>query len=52
MSDIRVDDAVISTDVDKLVRILSTKKKIELNQLSRDIGLNKETVEKWLHVLE
>ncbi len=52
MSDIRVDDAVISTDVDKLVRILSTKKKIELGQLSREIGLHKDNVEKWLHILE
>ncbi len=50
--DIIADDAIISTDVDNLVKILSKEKKIELNELARMANMPKGEVEKWLQILE
>jgi len=46
------DDAIISTDVDSLVNIISKHKKINLNQLAKEVNMDKDVVEHWLHVLE
>lgn len=49
---IRVDEPLISTDVDNLIRIISEKKKVSLGRL-RSLGeMDKRTLEKWVGVLE
>lgn len=47
-----MDDAIISTDVDNLVKILSREKRLELSDLARKSGLPRHDVEKWLKILE
>jgi len=50
---IRTDDALISTDVDKLMRIISEKKKLSLGELHRLSGMkSKNALETWVKVLE
>ncbi|MBN2478505.1 hypothetical protein JXB01_04415 [Candidatus Micrarchaeota archaeon] len=52
MVDLSSDDAIITTEVDKLVRVLSQKKKLELRELAKEVGLSPVETERWLHVLE
>ncbi len=49
---IEVDDALISTDVDKLIKAISTKKTIELGVLEKETRIPHKNIEKWVHVLE
>jgi len=50
---IRTDDALISTDVDKLMRIISEKKKLSLGELHRLSGMkSRNALETWVKVLE
>ncbi|MFA6531091.1 MAG: hypothetical protein WCT31_05130, partial [Candidatus Micrarchaeia archaeon] len=46
------DDALISTDVDKLIKAISSKKSVELGELVRETGIGRKNVDKWIHVLE
>lgn len=46
------EDFLIATDIDKMIDILSTKKDVEVGKLSKELGMNRREVEKWLHVLE
>ncbi len=46
------EDFLIATDIDKLIDILSTKKDVEVGNLSKELKMNRKEVEKWLHVLE
>ncbi len=47
-----VDDLLISTDVDKIIRILKDKRKMDLHELSREAKMREPTLEKWVEVLE
>jgi chromosome segregation ATPase len=47
-----MDDVVINTEIDKLIDILSQKKRVELDELSKQLGIDKKKVKKWLLVLE
>ncbi|MFH1520211.1 MAG: hypothetical protein ABID61_01055 [Candidatus Micrarchaeota archaeon] len=49
---ITVDEPLISTDVDSLIRTLSDKKRISLNDLRQISKIDRKTMEKWLAVLE
>lgn len=49
---ITVDEPLISTDVDSLIRTLSEKKRISLNDLRQISKIDRKTMEKWLAVLE
>ncbi len=49
---VSVDDALISTDVDKLIRTISTKKRVNIYELEKETGIHKKTIDKWIHVLE
>jgi len=50
---IRTDDALISTDVDKLMRIISEKKKVSLGELHKLSGMkSRNSLETWVKVLE
>ncbi|MFH0737903.1 MAG: hypothetical protein V1827_04725 [Candidatus Micrarchaeota archaeon] len=49
---IRVDEPLISTDVDSLIRTLAEKKKLPLNELRQICRIDKKTLDKWIAVLE
>lgn len=46
------DDALISTEMDKIVKILSRKRRVEMDELAAEAGVDKRTLKKWVHVLE
>ncbi|MBN2122156.1 hypothetical protein JW721_03805 [Candidatus Micrarchaeota archaeon] len=52
MINVGEDDFLIATDIDRLIDILSTRKDVEVGNLSRELKMNRKEVEKWLHVLE
>ncbi|MDO8553226.1 MAG: hypothetical protein Q7S22_00325 [Candidatus Micrarchaeota archaeon] len=47
-----VDDALISTDVDRLIRIISSKRTLDISELQKSTGIERRTMDKWLKVLE
>ncbi len=49
---IEVDEPLISTDVDRMIRTIAEKKKVSLNELRRVCSLDKRNMEKWIMVLE
>ncbi len=53
MSDkITVNGALVSTDVDRLIRTISEKRRIELAELERLTGMDRRAIDKWVRVLE
>lgn len=52
-SRITADDALISTDVDRLIRIIAERKRISFVELQRLSGIrNRSNLETWIRVLE
>lgn len=49
---ITVDEPLISTDVDSLIRMIADKKRIPLNELRTICKIDKKTLDKWIAVLE
>jgi methyl-accepting chemotaxis protein len=49
---ISVDEPLISTDVDSLIRAIAERKKISLNDLRKVSGIDKKNMDKWISVLE
>ena len=49
---VTVDEPLISTDVDQLIRLLAEKKKISLGELRQTCKIDKKTLDKWIAVLE
>ena len=47
-----LDDFLISTGVDNLIKLIKEKGRVELGQAARDLKLPVKTVEDWSHVLE
>lgn len=51
-SKITVNDALISTDVDRLIRTISEKKKVDLHELEHLCNMDRRSIDKWVRVLE
>lgn len=49
---VTVDEPLISTDVDNLIRTIADKKKISLNDLRQECQVTKKNMDKWVAVLE
>ncbi|MBU0527466.1 hypothetical protein KKE92_03235 [Candidatus Micrarchaeota archaeon] len=49
---ISVDEPLISTDVDSLIRAIAERKKISLTELRKVSGIDKKNMDKWISVLE
>ncbi len=49
---VTVDEPLISTDVDNLIRTIAEKKRIPLNDLRALCRIDKKTMDKWIAVLE
>ncbi len=52
MDKVTVEEPLISTDVDNLIRTIAEKKKIGLNDLRQECKIDKKTMDKWIAVLE
>ena len=52
MDKVTVDDALISTDVDQLIRTISERKRVGLRELEKSCSIESKTIDKWLKVLE
>lgn len=49
---ITVDEALISTDVDQMIRTVAERKRISLHELQQLCKIDKKTMDKWIRVLE
>jgi len=49
---IRVDDPLISTDVDSMIRTIAERKRVSLSDLRQMCKIDKKTMDKWIAVLE
>ncbi len=49
---IKVDEPLISTDVDRLIRCISEKKKMSMYDLQRECSIGRRDLDKWIRVLE
>jgi len=49
---ITVDEPLISTDVDNLIKTLAERKKLSLNELRGVCNIDKKNMDKWISVLE
>lgn len=49
---VTVDEPLISTDVDSLIRTLAERKRVPLNELRQLCRIDKKTMDKWIAVLE
>lgn len=49
---ITVDEPLISTDVDHLIRTIAERKKVPLNELRETCNIDKKNLDKWISVLE
>lgn len=47
-----VDEGLISTGIDKFIRMLYDKRRIELGEAARALNIPSDTVEYWCYVLE
>ncbi len=47
-----MDELLISTGVDSLIRLIKEKKRIELTMVSKLLNLPASTIEDWAHILE
>lgn len=47
-----IDDALISTDIDSLIKYISTKKRVEIGALAREMKMKLEILKKWILILE
>ena len=49
---VRVENRVLETDIDKLLRIIEEKEKVEIEKVSKLMKTPRESVEKWARILE
>jgi chromosome segregation ATPase len=47
-----VDDALISTDIDNIIRFISSHKRVEMGALAKQFGMKKDAIKKWIAILE
>lgn len=51
-SEILPNEGYITTGIDKFMRLLFDKKKVELSEASKELNIPQDTVEYWSYVLE
>jgi len=50
--ELTVNDALISTDIDRLIRFISEKQKTTMKEVQQNTGVDKKIIEKWIKILE
>lgn len=52
MIEVDEENFLIVTDIDRLMHLVATQKRVELSKLAKELKMNSKEVEKWLHILE
>ena len=47
-----IEDALINTDIDRVISILAQKKRMEIGELAKEANVPVSTLRTWLHTLE
>lgn len=52
MENVDLNEEYITTGIDKFMRLLYERKRIELSQASKEMNVPEETIEYWSYILE
>ncbi len=52
MIEVDEENFLIVTDIDRLMHLVATQRRVELGKLAKELKMNSKEVEKWLHILE
>jgi len=52
MIEVDEENFLIVTDIDRLMHLVATQRRVELSKLAKELKMNPKEVEKWLHILE
>jgi len=52
MIEVDEENFLIVTDIDRLMHLVATQRRVELSKLAKELKMNSKEVEKWLHILE
>lgn len=52
MIEVDEENFLIVTDIDRLMHLVATQRRVELAKLAKELKMNPKEVEKWLHILE
>ncbi len=52
MMEVDEENFLIVTDIDRLMHLVATQRRVELSRLAKELKMNSKEVEKWLHILE
>ncbi|MFA5412312.1 MAG: hypothetical protein WC350_03130 [Candidatus Micrarchaeia archaeon] len=52
MIEVDEENFLIVTDIDRLMHLVATQRRVELGKLAKELKMNPREVEKWLHILE
>lgn len=52
MQDININEDYITTGIDKFMRILYERKRVELSQIAKEMNVPEDTIEYWSYILE
>ncbi|MCS7109677.1 MAG: hypothetical protein NZ903_02685 [Candidatus Micrarchaeota archaeon] len=47
-----INEEYITTGIDKFMRILYEKKRVEISQIAKEMNVPEETIEYWAYILE
>ncbi len=52
MIEVDEENFLIVTDIDRLMQLVASQRRVELGKLAKDLRMRPKEVEKWLHILE
>ena len=52
MDNTNINEDYITTGIDRFMRILYERKRVELSQISKEMGVPEDTIEYWSYILE
>lgn len=52
MNDINLNDEYITTGIDKFMRMLYEKRRVEISQIAKEMQVPEDTIEYWAYILE
>ncbi|MEM3369476.1 MAG: hypothetical protein QXE90_01315 [Candidatus Micrarchaeia archaeon] len=52
MENVDLNEEYITTGIDKFMRLLYERKRVEISQIAKEMNVPEETVEYWSYILE